>query len=279
MPELKTLSLPTPAPTVTRHVKSYFNFQTATRYVHDYHILGLRVSGTGYYKLGPERLPDEPPLAAFLPAGDDDTCGIVGDVESWWTAFQWPGAKIIRDGTHHLELRFDKTFTVRFARWKKVDIAALTRMVEMYRSLQAALEHPHGTGVIEARSILMSLFVFYAELPDDASTGHRALSRFMNLLRETACADVAIEELAERAGISPDHARDLFRRRMGVAPIEYRTSLRMTHARDLLANSVLNVKEVAKKCGYPDAQYFSRVFKAHFGISPVEIIRQYRLER
>jgi len=280
MPDSKLLSLPTPVPTITRHVKSHFDFPTPKRFVHEYHILGIRISGKGYYKLGPEQLPDESPLANFLPAGEDDFCGIVDDVESWWSAFYWPGVKIVRDGTHRLEVRVGRGVKVRVARWKSIDTAALTRMVELHRALQSALERPQSTGIIEARSILMGLFAFYADLPEDAgSVGHRALSRFMDLLREQACADVALEDLAERAGISADHARELFRQRNGVAPVEYRTSLRMTHARDLLANTVLNVKEVALKCGYPDAQYFSRVFKAHFGVSPVEIIRQYRFER
>jgi AraC-like DNA-binding protein len=280
MPEPPLLSFPTPAPAIAVHVKRRFEFTTPTEFVHDYHLIGLRISGSGYYMLGSERLPDKPMLASFLPAGESDICGIVDDVESWWTAFNWPGTRIVRDGEQHLNVRFGRGLSVRVKRWKTIGPAASTKMVELFRALQNALDRQQSTGVLEARAMLMSIFVYYADLPEDAgSSGHRALSRFMDLLREQACADVAIEDLAERAGISPDHARDLFRRRLGVAPVEYRTGLRMSHARELLANSTLNVKEVARRSGYPDAQYFSRVFKTHFGVSPVEIIRRYRLER
>jgi len=47
-------------------------------------------------------------------------------------------------------------------------------------------------------------------------------------------------------------------------------SARLTHARNLLANSqtALTVTEVAMHCGFSDSSYFSKCFKKKFGISP-----------
>ena len=154
------------------------NFVTPKRYVHPYHILGLRSSGSGYYVCGSERMPDATPYVNFLPKGDDDLCGLVGPVEGWWTSFQWPGTRIRRDGSHFL------------------------------------------------------ILAFYVDLPEEQNlVGHRALAQFCKLLRERACAEVTLEDLAGEAGISPDHLRDLFRNRFGIPPVEYRTGLRMARAR------------------------------------------------
>src|SRR5262249_9800369 len=161
-------SLPTPAPTIAVHVKRRFEFATPTKFVHDYHLIGLRISGSGYYVLDSERMPDEPMLANFLPAGESDICGITDDVESWWVAFHWPGTLIVRDGEQHLNVRFGRGLSVRVKRWKTIDPAASTKMVELFRALRNALERQQSTGVLEARAMLMALFVYYADLPEDA---------------------------------------------------------------------------------------------------------------
>jgi hypothetical protein len=105
----------------------------------------------------------------------------------------------------------------------------------------------------------MELFAIYIDLPDDDSVlvGHRALARFCELLQSKSCDDVSIEDIAEQAGITADHLRELFRLRFGMRPLEYRTGLRLARARELLSTSTLNVKEVAHKVGnilHPFAQ-------------------------
>jgi AraC-like DNA-binding protein len=225
-------------------------------------------------------MPENPPYAAFIPAGDDDISGLVGPIEGWWVSFTWPVARIRRVGTHYLDVNLGKGFKVRIARWKPIDTVAMTKMTEMFHALRLALQRPQSSGVIESRAILMSLFSTYADLPEDTgSLGNRALARFTKLLSGQACKDAALKNFADQAGLSTDYARKLFRRHSGTSPLTYRTNVRMAQARDLLANSTLSVKEVAHKSGYPDPRYFSRVFRNHFGVSPREMIRKYRLDQ
>jgi AraC-like DNA-binding protein len=44
--------------------------------------------------------------------------------------------------------------------------------------------------------------------------------------------------------------------------------MKMDWACILLAESHLNISEVARRVGYEDAFYFSKVFKTHLGLSP-----------
>ena len=55
---------------------------------------------------------------------------------------------------------------------------------------------------------------------------------------------------------------------MGTSPNDYLRKCRMERAAELLNNSESTVSEVCVQVGIPDAQYFSRVFKAYFGVSP-----------
>jgi len=43
---------------------------------------------------------------------------------------------------------------------------------------------------------------------------------------------------------------------------------RLEYAQGLLCTTSMNIKEVAKKCGYNNEFYFSRIFKQHRGTNP-----------
>ncbi|MCK6474431.1 MAG: AraC family transcriptional regulator [Planctomycetes bacterium] len=270
-------NLPTPAPLASVHVDRAMQFREPKRFVHPYHLIGLRIRASGYYRLGGEELPDGLPLANFLPAGEEDVNGLVGRSEGWWMSFQWPELKIRRSGGHHLAVRWGPQ-SYRVARWKAVDAMASTRMQELFRAVRLGLERADLIGQLEARAFALRLFAFYADLPDSeaAEVGHRTLARFCALLRKHACSERSIEAIAEEAGGSADHLRELFRERYGVPPVKFRTAVRLFQARELLAKSGRSVKEVAHEVGYPDALYFSRVFRALYGVTPREIIRRFR---
>ncbi|EGO8073496.1 helix-turn-helix transcriptional regulator, partial [Enterococcus faecalis] len=53
-----------------------------------------------------------------------------------------------------------------------------------------------------------------------------------------------------------------------VGPINYLIQIRLNHAKELLKNDSLSVKEVAKTVGYEDAYHFSKLFKKYYGKSP-----------
>lgn len=245
---------------------------------HGCHHLSIMLQGEGLYRNGPAELPPERPLFGFLPAGDDDVNGLVGKVDAWFVGFQWQGLSLQWAGKLEIDVNWNGRL-MRIPRFKVIAASVAPRIVEQFQAMRAALARHDLAGSMLAQGLLMELFGMYIDLPAEsgAPASHRALSRFQDLLRAHACDDVSIEDLADRAGLTADHLRDLFRERFGQRPIEYRTGLRMGRARELLASTSLNVKEVARRTGYPDALYFSRAFRRHFSISPREMIRRHRM--
>jgi transcriptional regulator GlxA family with amidase domain len=77
-----------------------------------------------------------------------------------------------------------------------------------------------------------------------------------------------VATLAAQANVSPSHFFALFKRRIGSAPIDYFTRLRMQRACHLLEQTSLSVKEIAAELGYDDPFYFSRVFKSVNRVAP-----------
>ncbi|HYF48201.1 MAG TPA: AraC family transcriptional regulator [Planctomycetota bacterium] len=81
---------------------------------------------------------------------------------------------------------------------------------------------------------------------------------------------ISLDELAKRAGFSAQHLNRVFRRTLGVTPLQYLQQARMEHAAKLLAGGDLTIKAIAAQSGFDDPYYFSRVFHEHFGVSPTE---------
>lgn len=83
-----------------------------------------------------------------------------------------------------------------------------------------------------------------------------------------------VPELAEAAGMSRSAFFDRFSRMVGVRPMEYLLSWRMTVARNLLRSEKMALDEVARRIGYSSASTFSTAFRRHVGLPPGSFIRR-----
>ncbi|BAH46571.1 probable transcriptional regulator [Brevibacillus brevis NBRC 100599] len=84
---------------------------------------------------------------------------------------------------------------------------------------------------------------------------------------------ITLDDLANRAGLTPRYYTEVFKKKVGKSPIEYLTSCRMEHAKTLLRESNKRLREVARLVGYADEFYFSRRFKQQVGVSPTVFVR------
>jgi AraC-like DNA-binding protein len=84
--------------------------------------------------------------------------------------------------------------------------------------------------------------------------------------------ELSLGKIADAFCYTEKHISMLFKRHMGVGFRSYLTELRLKYAKSLLSGGGVTVSEVAALVGYRDALYFSKVFKAHYGISPGQCI-------
>ncbi len=87
---------------------------------------------------------------------------------------------------------------------------------------------------------------------------------------------ITIEDLADTAGMSPDHLRRTFKARFGLTPMAYLEECRMKKAAVLLQETHKEVKEVAWHAGFRNANNFSTAFKRFHGVSPEVFRAQHR---
>ena len=99
----------------------------------------------------------------------------------------------------------------------------------------------------------------------------------MAYIREHLSEDLSLGHLGEQTGYSALHLLRLFRRDTGQTPHDYTQSLRMAHARQLLAESDQTIQTIALACGYSSESYFQAFFKRFNNMTPGEYRRRARL--
>ena len=82
--------------------------------------------------------------------------------------------------------------------------------------------------------------------------------------------DLSPKRLAEKQSVTLGYLSAVFKKETGKTLSEYIRTRRMEYAEYLLKTTSLQVQTVALHCGIMDAQYFSKLFKAHHGKTPAE---------
>jgi AraC-like DNA-binding protein len=91
-------------------------------------------------------------------------------------------------------------------------------------------------------------------------------------IEENLSGELGLQTLAGALELSPGYLSALFHRETGHTLVEHITDVRMKHAMHLLSTTQLQVQNVAQLCGIPDANYFTKLFRRCYGVTP----RQYR---
>lgn len=79
---------------------------------------------------------------------------------------------------------------------------------------------------------------------------------------------LTLSRLASEASLSVPHFCTEFRRHFGAPPITYLLQRRMRVAAMLLSGTALGVGEIGRRVGYDNPFYFSKLFKASYGVPP-----------
>lgn len=95
-------------------------------------------------------------------------------------------------------------------------------------------------------------------------------SRICGLMVRNLSRGDCLEEVAREMELSRDYVRILFKSRTGMGQNEYLTMMRMEYAKMLLEQTSLKVYEVGEQAGYGTIDYFTRLFKAYTGETPVQ---------
>lgn len=148
-------------------------------------------------------------------------------------------------------------------------------LIELNREIDA------HTNSLVARSIGMLLDYCMRFYDRQFITRHRAnsdiLSRFENVLTDYLLSDrprqlglPTVSYCADKVFLSPNYFGDLIKKETGKTAQEYIQLKIIDRAKQLLAEGILSVNEIAEELGFKYSTHFTRLFKKSVGISPTE---------
>lgn len=150
-----------------------------------------------------------------------------------------------------------------------VDDPALTAHL---RELLGLLEQPAGTLEREShllRALAPLITRHSQQRPAVQSLGReaQAVRRVRDYIEAHSADNLSLEQLAQLAGLNSFHLLRAFRQEYGLPPHAYCTQLRVTRAKDLLAQGE-SIAQVAFETGFVDQSHLNRHFKRRLGLTP-----------
>lgn len=110
---------------------------------------------------------------------------------------------------------------------------------------------------------------FCAEIRELRRTNYSQCVRLaMDYIQSNLSRRIPIEEVARAARVNRHQLTGAFAREVGMTIKEYLARRRCEIAAELLTGSGASVQEIAAFVGYPDNNYFTKVFKSVYGVPP-----------
>ena len=129
--------------------------------------------------------------------------------------------------------------------------------------------HSHHDHQIIIDSILNVLSNYLVLLVQEAGENNYYIEKFQHeLVNNLSNSAFSVTDALKNIPVCPDHFRRMFKSKTGDTPILYQQKMRVNYSAELLKNSTLSIKNIAKMSGFDDPYYFSRVFKKLLGVSP-----------
>jgi transcriptional regulator GlxA family with amidase domain len=140
------------------------------------------------------------------------------------------------------------------------------------RRVRCEQHRDRTASAVAVRAYLLSLLVLLyrrtLHAPAPAAPVESALSAVAAHMETHYGERLHLEELAERAHLSPRQFVTRFKRAYGETPARHLTRLRIAAAQELLRSAPRTIADIASEVGYESLSHFYRTFLRFTGMSP-----------
>lgn len=143
------------------------------------------------------------------------------------------------------------------------------RLREEYESRDRYSELMEGKLLSELLITVLRAGTEYCTAYSVEENAESAVSGLLKYISENLSSEISLSDAAAYAGFSKSHFSKLFKEMTGFTFGEYLKLQRLLKAKRLLEKTSVSVTEVAYECGFENSGYFSTVFKAYFGMTPL----------
>ena len=116
---------------------------------------------------------------------------------------------------------------------------------------------------------------FSAHLAAQMSTKSQ-IQQAQEYVLENLTADLSVDVMAHRAGMSTRNFARVFRRDVKLTPAAFVDAARVDAARRMLADTKMPLQRIARACGFGNLNTMRRVFVRNLGVAPLDYRKSFR---
>ena len=126
---------------------------------------------------------------------------------------------------------------------------------------------------LESKSIVIQLLSRFLLAQSEAKTEDHekdgvGIEKAIRYIKENAGDNITVQQLADITCLSPDYFSKIFKKNMGIGPLEYINTRRLQRVKLLLLTTDKSIDQIGREVGFGSTSYFLRVFKKYEGVTP-----------
>jgi AraC-like DNA-binding protein/mannose-6-phosphate isomerase-like protein (cupin superfamily) len=164
--------------------------------------------------------------------------------------------------------------------WPKLNISStnIDKVEALIESMKTELRNKEEGFQLSIKADLLKFLVIIGREFKSYAVNHGkndAINQYKNnfkdiilFIEENFSSDLKLEDIAQKANMSPSYFSHMFKLIKGSTLIDYINQLRINKAMDLLVNTNQSIIEVSSSVGFNNLGHFNRMFKRISGITP-----------
>ena len=133
-----------------------------------------------------------------------------------------------------------------------------------------------GFYLAELSAMLKLLLIKIAEHSDENALPSSMVENLDGYIRENVHDEISNTELGAIFGYHPFYISKMLKDKKGITLHQYVIAYRIKHAVSLLRYTDKTIADIADEAGFTDASYFTKSFKAQFGMTPKEYRNKFK---
>ncbi|SDE14040.1 helix-turn-helix domain-containing protein [Sporomusa acidovorans] len=157
----------------------------------------------------------------------------------------------------------------------------VVKTIDEYSTKRIGFELAVKSSIYQLIVLLLRGHIHKIMSSDEFSSRVNSLKRFDTILKFIAAhytEKISVKDLAEKANITVFYFCRIFKQLTGKTMTDYINELRLEKSLEYLQSNDLNITEVALNCGFEGVNYYSRLFRKHYHISPTKF-RENNMEK
>ncbi len=102
-------------------------------------------------------------------------------------------------------------------------------------------------------------------------TQNKYVNSILKYINDNITTPLSLADVCKAVHLSKEYVARVFKKEIGMTVTDYIIQQKLDLAKNMLLSDELSLSDISEKLGYQDYNYFSRLFKRQYGISPIKM--------